>query len=169
MRDYERNTKKKKTDNLIFAYIGGGLLLLAALVGIIFWAAKRGSGTNQEVSRGEQQRQQVREVASQLIENILDNQNNFDRLTTNSSGTKRNIDEIEEVFLLNNSSPSPDFPAPIKAPNLLPEVIEQSWYELRIFLTAGLEGQGASLLESIQQRVKNDIEKWSEKRDYDKL
>jgi len=165
--------QKKKNNNLIFIYIGGGLLLLAALIGVIL-LIKRGGRTSQETNLGEQQRQQVREFASQLIGNVLDNQNNFDRLTTNQDGTKRNIDEIEEIFLSNILLPSPDTPAPVKTPNSLsPEVIEQSWYELRIFLTAGLQSQNASLLKIVKQRVQSDIEKWvkasGKKGDYNQL
>jgi hypothetical protein len=132
---------------------------LTALIGIIL-LAKRGGGTSQDTNRGEQQRQQVQEFASQLIGNFLDSQNNFDRLTTNQDGTRRNIDEIEEIFLSNILSPSSDTPAPVKAPSSLsPEVIEQSWYELRIFLTAGLQSQNDSLLKNTAARVRSDIEK----------
>nr|CAG8433665.1 12627_t:CDS:2 [Entrophospora candida] len=146
----------KLVDNIIgVRYYHVGIYL--GDIGAIFLFARRGSSTNnQGFNLGEQQRQQVREAASQLIGSILDNQNSFNELTTNSNGTKRDIDEIEEVFLSNSLSPSPDVPVPIKVPNSLsPEIIEQSWYELRIFLTAGKDrGDYNKLLEKYLQIIK---------------
>ena len=128
---------------------------------------------------GEQQRQQVREAASQLVGNILDNQNNFNQLTTNPDGTRRNIDDIEDVFLsgsLNQSPQSPNIPAPSQITNSLsPEVIEQTWYELRVFINAGLQNPNQSLIDNARLRIRSDIEKWLKwelkkvKGDYDKL
>ncbi|CAI2192719.1 4767_t:CDS:2, partial [Funneliformis geosporum] len=88
-----------------------------------------GSEPDLQVNLGEQQRQQVREVTSQLVGNILDNQNNFSQLTTNPNGARRNIDEIEEIFLsgsLNQQPQSPTTPAPTQITNSLSfELLEE--------------------------------------------
>jgi len=111
--------------------------------------------------------------------NILDNQNNFNQLTTNPDGTRRNIDDVEEIFLsgsLNQSPQSPGGMSPSQITgSLSPEVIEQTWYELRVFINAGLQNPNQSLLENARLRIKSDIEKWVKwelekiKGDYNKL
>ncbi|CAG8719363.1 6771_t:CDS:2, partial [Ambispora leptoticha] len=115
---------------------------------------------SQENNLGEQQRQQVREAASQLVGNILDNQNNFNQLTTNPDGTRRNIDDVEEIFLsssLNQSPQSPSTPAPTQITGSLPPiVVEQSWYELRVFIIACLQNPNQSILENVRLRIKKE-------------
>src|SRR5438552_1692204 len=118
--------KKKKNSNLIFIFVAG-LLLLGVSLGVIFLASKKISNPNPQTNLGEQQRQQVREATSQLMGNILDNQNNFNQLTTNPDGTRRNIDDVEEIFLsgsLNQSPQSPSGTPPSQITgSLSPEVI----------------------------------------------
>ena len=110
----------------------------------------------------------------------MDNQNNFNQLTTNSDGTHQNIDDIEEIFLSgdlsNQPPPSPTSPTPDQITSSLSfEVIEQTWYELRTFILAGLQNSNQPLIDSARLRIKNDIEKWLRwelekiKGDYDKL
>ncbi|CAI2195206.1 9974_t:CDS:2, partial [Funneliformis geosporum] len=107
----------------------------AGLTSTIPFTGREGSEPDLQVNLGEQQRQQVREVTSQLVGNILDNQNNFSQLTTNPNGARRNIDEIEEIFLsgsLNQQPQSPTTPAPTQITNSLSfEVIEQKLEKIK--------------------------------------
>jgi hypothetical protein len=111
---------------------------------------------------GEQQRQQVRELSSQLVGSILDNQNNFNQLTNSPNGTRRGIEDIEELFLLSALSNSPQSISQITSINngVPPEVIEQAWYELRPFIIAALQNSNQTILENIRSKIINDIEKW---------
>ncbi|CAG8640021.1 4673_t:CDS:2, partial [Ambispora gerdemannii] len=138
------------------------LVVITVIIGTVFLPGKKDNKPNQVTNLGEQQRQQVREAASQLVGSILDNQNNFNQLTTNPDGSRRDIDEIEEVFLLgslNRSPHSPTTPAPNQITSSLSfEVIEQTWYELRVFILAGLQNPNQSLIDNARLRIKNDIE-----------
>ncbi|CAG8590501.1 2762_t:CDS:2, partial [Ambispora gerdemannii] len=155
----ERETANAELANLIkFTNVVG-------IVGVVFLAGKKdNSKPNQKTNLGEQQRQQVREAASQLVGNILDNQSNFNQLTTNLDGTRRNIDDIEEIFLsssLNQLPRSPTTLAPTQITGSPPPIIiEQSWYELRVFIITCLQNPNQSILENVRLRVKSDIEKW---------
>ncbi|MCE8164079.1 MAG: hypothetical protein I3274_07830 [Candidatus Moeniiplasma glomeromycotorum] len=177
--------KKKKNSNLIIAIIAIAILLILGAVVILSRKPESknqvqdSKSPNQQSNLGQQQREQVREATSQLVGSILDNQNNFNQLTTNPDGSRRNIDDIEEVFLsggLNQQPQSPNTPAPGQITNSLsPWIVEQSWYELRVFIIACLQNPNQSLLESVRLRVRSDIEKWlkweleKQKGDYNKL
>ncbi|CAG8840933.1 36665_t:CDS:2, partial [Racocetra persica] len=135
------------------------LLVIGLTVGFFAFRKKDNNKPSSETNLGEQQRQQVREAASQLVGSILDNQNNFNQLTTNPDGSARNIDDIEEIFLSGGVSQTPQSPTQITG-SLSFEVIEQTWYELRVFINAGLQNPNQSLIENARLRIRNDIEKW---------
>ena len=101
-------SQKKSSSNwkaIIITFAVIGAILLGG--GLIYFLQKNKYKSNQQVNLGEQQRQQVKEAVSQLAGSILDNQNNFNQLTTNPDGTRRNIDDIEEVFLSGNLNQQP--------------------------------------------------------------
>ncbi|WNE40013.1 MAG: Lon protease [Mycoplasmataceae bacterium] len=165
--------KKKESSNYLkYILITGGIFLL----GIIFWIVVRKNSVSQ-MNLGEQQRQQVRELSSQLVGDIIDNQNNLNQLTNSPDGIRRGIEEIEEIFLSSALSRSSQGIVQITSINSLLSsgVIEQSWYELRPFIIAALQDSSNSILENCRLWVRNDIEKWlrkeaeQKKDDYNKL
>src|SRR5215213_3104732 len=91
--------KKKKNSKLIFIF-GAVALLVVGVIGAFLFSARKKDENNKPtgINIGEQQRQQVREASSQLVGSILDNQSNFNQLTTNPDGTRRNVDDVEEIF-----------------------------------------------------------------------
>ncbi|CAH1756396.1 12199_t:CDS:2 [Entrophospora sp. SA101] len=165
----EKTTQKSiiekidKEKQIIF--IRGSVPVVGVAVGGYFLVRKKDNKQKQGTNLGEQQRQQVREAASQLVGNILDNQSNFNQLTTNPDGTRRNIDDVEEIFL---SSGGGNQSSQITN-SLSPAVLEQSWYELRPFIIACLQNLNQSLIEkeylrAIQElkTIKELFEKYSQ-------